>query len=184
MNPFILPPKLTVRTPWKFGDRGDAYIFLSYENVAEVKVLWRRTEQMPWWSGGYDARPECKRLGFDPPLRHTEFFHQNPLLHLASNVGLTDLFVWSKHEDTLSPEGGECDGKLNRCLGGLAVMTLARNARDRGSIPRWGTLNFSVRTHCYSTNFFSRIQYSLFQIKSTDLQVIQRHSLVRNIYTA
>ena len=35
------------------------------------------------------------------------------------------------------------------CLGGLVVMTLARNARDRGSIPRWGTLNFSVRTHCY-----------------------------------
>ena len=23
----------------------------------------------------------------------------------------TDLFVWSKHEDTISPKGGECDGK-------------------------------------------------------------------------
>ena len=35
-----------------------------------------------------------------------------------------------------SPRGGWMWRRS--CLGGLAVMTLARNARDRGSIPRWG----------------------------------------------
>ena len=49
---------------------------------------------------------------------------------------LTDLFVRSKHKDTVSPEGGECDGRLNS---GLAVMMLAQNVRDWGSIPCWGT---------------------------------------------
>ena len=34
----------------------------------------------------------------------------NPLLHLVPNKGFPDLFVWSKWEDTLSPEGGKCDG--------------------------------------------------------------------------
>ena len=63
-------------------------------------------------------------------------------------TGFTDLFVWSKHEDTLSPEGVNVMVDSS-CLGGLAVMMLAWNARDWGSIPHWGTLNFSVRTHCY-----------------------------------
>ena len=68
------------------------------------------TAKMPWWSSGYDARPECERLGFDLPLRH-KFFVGTHCYIWHPIMGFTDLFVWSKHEDTLSPEGGECDGK-------------------------------------------------------------------------
>ena len=49
--------------------------------------MWWQTEQMPWRSSGYDARPECKRPGFDSPLRHW-IFRWNPLLHLAPNYGI------------------------------------------------------------------------------------------------
>ena len=51
-------------------------------------------------------------------------------------MGFTNLlFVLSKHEDTLSPEGG----KSHSCLGGLAVMTHTQNVRDQGSLPRLDT---------------------------------------------
>ena len=43
--------------------------------------------------------------------------------------------VFKKHKGILSPEiGGR--GKCDRVLSGLAVMALARNARDWGLIPQ------------------------------------------------
>ena len=52
-----------------------------------------------------------RETGVRSPTEALNFsVRQNPLLHLAPNKGFIDLFVWSKREDTLSPEGGECDG--------------------------------------------------------------------------
>ena len=61
---------------------------------------------------------------------------RNPLLHLVASVGhsSTCLFVWSKCEDTLSPE--RVNVTADSCLGDLVVMTLTQNVRHWGSIPR------------------------------------------------
>ena len=94
--------------------------------------------QLPWWSGGYDTRLECERLGFDPLLRHWIFWPVRTHCYIWPPItGFIDLFIWSKREDTLSPEG--VNVMADSCLGGLVAMTLAQNARDQGSIPSWGT---------------------------------------------
>ena len=41
------------------------------------------SRQLPCWSGGYDAHPECERLGLDPLLRHWIF--QSSGTHSYSN---------------------------------------------------------------------------------------------------
>ena len=113
--------------------------------------MWRLTEQMPRRSSGHDAHPECERLGFDQPLRHWIFQTVRTHCYIWHPImGFGDLFVSSKHEEMLFPEGGECNSELDRCLGGLVVMMLTRNARDRGSIPPLRHWIFrSGGTHCY-----------------------------------
>ena len=59
---------------------------------------------------------------------------QNPLLHLAPNLDSL-IYLYGQGVRTRFPQTG-VNVTADSCLGGLAVMMLARNARDRGSIPR------------------------------------------------
>ena len=52
--------------------------------------MWWQSEQLPWWSSGYDACLECKRPGFNSPLRHWIF--QSVRTHCYSNF--TSNYVW------------------------------------------------------------------------------------------
>ena len=122
--------------------------------------------QLPWWSSSYDAHLECERLGFDPPLRHWIFWSIGTHCYIWHPImGFINLFVWSKCEDTLSPEG--VNVMADSCLGGLVVVTLVQNVRDWGSIPSWGTeffgpseptvtLMFAILCNLYSFVRFSR----------------------------
>ena len=78
-------------------------------------------------------------------------FRQNPLLHLVPNYGIHWSICMVKVWGHTFPRGGWM--WWQSCLGGLAVMTLTQNARDWGSIPRWGTLNFSVPSEPTATLF-------------------------------
>ena len=43
-----------------------------------------------WWASGYDAHSDSERLGFDSPLRHTEFFlvaNHHLFYPLLQNIG-------------------------------------------------------------------------------------------------
>ena len=74
-----------------------------------------------------------RETGVRCPVEALNFsVHWNPLLHLAPNYGIHGL-VPSKREDTLSPEGG-VNVMVDSYLGGLVVMTLTQNSRDRGSM--------------------------------------------------
>ena len=63
-------------------------------------------------------------------------------------MGLINLFTWSKHEDTLSPEGGECDSEqLPWWSSGYDAHP---TVRDWGFDPLLRHWTFrSVGTHCY-----------------------------------
>ena len=55
-----------------FGGQCD----LQARSIKTCFLLGEVNVTVSWWSSGYDARPECERLGFDSLLRHKKF---NPL---------------------------------------------------------------------------------------------------------
>ena len=67
---------------------------------------------------------------------------QNPLLHLAPNYGIHWSIYTAKAWGHTFPRG--VNVTVDRCLGGLVFLMLARNVRDRGSIPGWDTEFFSL----------------------------------------
>ena len=90
-----------------------------------------------------------RETGVWSPVEALNFsIRQNPLLHLVAKYGIHWL-VWSKHEDTLSPEGGECDGgQLPWWSSGYDTCL---ECERLGSIPPLRHWIFqSVRTHYYS----------------------------------
>ena len=105
--------------------------------------------QLPSWSSGYDARLECERPGFDPPLRHWIF--RSIRTHCCiwwPIVGFMDLFIWSEHEDMLSPEGGECHrGQLPWWSIGYDTRLECERPGFDSPLKHW--IFWSVRTHCY-----------------------------------
>ena len=48
--------------------------------------------QLRWWSGSYDTCLECKRLGFDPALRHIIFVPVGTHCYTITSLCNGDLF--------------------------------------------------------------------------------------------
>ena len=98
----------------------------------------------------------------------------------------SDLRAWNTWGHVFSLEGW----MWQRCLGGLEVKTLARNAGDRGSVPRWGTDFFGpcdihkMPATTYAAHFsaFQITDISLCQTQTHLLHLISTHGKVLTIH--
>ena len=121
--------------------------------------------QLPWWSSSYDVSLECKRLGFDPSLRHWIFQSVGTHYYIWWPItGFIDLYGQSMR--TRFPQRG-VNATVDGCLGGLAVMMLTQNARDCGSIPRWGTEFFGPSEPTVTVNKEIHVVPWNFKFKTT-----------------
>ena len=123
----------------------------------------------------YDTHLDSKRPGFDPLLRHRIFL---------------DCVTYSTHCYILWPMWSPSSKHMRTCfllgrvnvmvisvLGGLMLMTLTWIARDRGSIPCWGTEFFqimsliqptvtytvvTINTNCHNWDYYFHTTYIVY----------------------
>ena len=114
--------------------------FQTRENALVLLVMSRRIDDRCF--GGLVVITLAQNVRDQGLIPHwgTEFFYQNPQLHLTPNYGIHRYNCLVKAWGHAFPRWGWMSWQTDdrRRLGGLMVIMLDWNMRDQCSIPRWG----------------------------------------------
>ena len=120
-----------------------------------VLLSWRTDALVIQWLW---RLPRMRETRVQSPIEALNFLvRHNPLLHLVANYRIHWL-IWSKHEDTLPPEGSECHGgQMPWWSSGYDAHLECERPGSDPPLRHW--IFRSVGTHCYIVMwpFFQKI---------------------------